>query len=102
MTLASVAVGLIMAVLYSYSSSRMQVRLSRQPSRIAALLSVLALLVRLTGVAVVILVLSRFTSLNIVLTATSFVCLFTVLGGVALWRFARGRGPLGTSAQQHR
>jgi hypothetical protein len=101
-TLASVAVGLVMAVLYYYSSARMQWRLSHQPSRVAAVLSVAALLVRLSGVGLVIVLLSRFTSLDIVVTATSFVFLFTVLSGVALWRFGTGRGPLGTSAQQHR
>jgi hypothetical protein len=102
MTLASVAVGLLMAVLYFYSSARMQMRLSHQPSRVAAVLSVAALVARLAGVGLIILLLDRFTSLDIVVTATSFVCLFTVLSGVALWRFGAGRGPLGTSAQQHR
>ena len=91
-----------MAAVYYYSSARMQLRLSRQPSRVAALLSVAALVARLAGVGLIILLLHRLTSLDIVVTATSFVFLFTVLSGVALWRFAAGRGPLGTSAHQHR
>ena len=100
--LLSVAVGLFMAAVYSYSSSRMQLRLSRRASRAAAMFAVAAMVARLTAAGVVIFLLYRFTSLNIIVTATSFVCLFTVLSGVALWRFAVGRGPLGASAQQHR
>ena len=73
-TLASVAVGLVMAAVYFYSSARMQLRLSHQPSHVAAVLSVAALVARLTGVGLVILLLDRFTSLDIVVTATSFVC----------------------------
>ena len=62
-----------MAAVYYYSSARMQLRLSHQPSRVAALLSVAALVARLAGVGLIILLLDRFTSLDIVVTATSFV-----------------------------
>jgi hypothetical protein len=51
-------------------------------------------------VGVVILVVHLWTPLNVVVTALAFVSLFTVLSGVSLYRFAMGRGPLGTSTVQ--
>jgi len=86
-------------MLYHLSSLRMQLRLSERGSSGAALLAVGGLFLRLTVLGLVVLALGLWTPLNIIALAVAFVCGFTLLTGVSLYRWTRGRGPLGTSTR---
>jgi hypothetical protein len=96
----SAVIGCAAAVVYHVVTTRMQLWLAvRLPGRLP-LLSVASMLLRLSAVGLLIIVIHLFTPLSVMLTAVSFVGLFTLLSGFSLYRFAVGRGPLGTSAPQ--
>jgi hypothetical protein len=100
LTIASAVVGCAAAVAYHVFASRMQLWLAVRVGSMLPVLSVASMFLRLSAVGVVILVVHLWTPLNVVVTALAFVSLFTVLSGVSLYRFAMGRGPLGTSTVQ--
>jgi hypothetical protein len=86
---ASVAVGIIMAVLYYLGSSRSQTRLSARSGSSVALLSVAAFLGRITIAGASLFALHVLTPLDVLVVAVVFVALFTLLSGLALYRFAK-------------
>lgn len=94
LTVASVAVGILMAVLYHFASSRSQSWLSSRSGSAVALLSVGAFLGRITLAGALLLAFHVLTPLDVLVVAVVFVALFTLLSGYALVRFARqGSGP---------
>ncbi len=101
MMLASVAVGVVMALAYHLSSTRSQLWLSKRASVRLQLLSVLTFILRLTTVGVIFYALRRWTGLDLIAAAITFVMGFTALSGYSLYRFAvKGRttGPRPGSA----
>lgn len=100
LTIASIAVGCAAALVYHVFASRMQLWLAVRVGSMLPVLSVASLLLRLLAVGLVILVVHLWTPLNVIVTTLTFVTLFTVLSGISLYRFAKGRGPLGTSTVQ--
>lgn len=93
LTLASVAVGLVMAVLYRLASSHSQLWLSSRAGSKVALLAVGGFLGRITLAGLFLVALHFLTTLNVVAVAVAFVSLFTVLSGYALYRYAtKGSG----------
>ncbi|MHB9149374.1 MAG: hypothetical protein ACYC33_04710 [Thermoleophilia bacterium] len=99
LTLASVAVGILMAVLYHLASSRSQPWLTSHASSAAALLSVGAFLGRITIAGLVLLAIHFLTPLDVLAVAVAFVALFTVLSGYSLYRFAKKGNGSGISSQ---
>ncbi len=91
--LASVAVGLFMAVVYHFSSMRSQQWLSTRFTSTLALVSVGAFLARITLAGAALVAVSLLTTLNMLAVGVAFVTLFTVLNGYSLYRLAKtGRG----------
>lgn len=97
MTVASVVLGIVVAVVYHLSSTRSQSWLSKRPGRGVALLSVGAFLARLVCVGVLFVAVRLWTPLDLVVVAVAFVAGFTLLGGYALYRFAVGGRPAAPS-----
>jgi hypothetical protein len=97
LTIASAAAGCAAAAAYHVFASRMQLWLAVRVGGMLPVLSVASMLFRLTAVGLLIVVVQLWTPLNLIVTVLAFVTLFTVLSGISLIRFARGRGPLGTS-----
>ncbi len=91
LTLISVAVGLGLAVAYHLLFMRFQVWVARRSSVMAPAITVLGFLVRLTVVAVILVALSLWTSLNILAVGLSFVVLFTILNGYSLYSLTSKR-----------
>lgn len=91
-TLASIAVGIVLAFGYHLASARTQIWLSKRVSRSLPVLFVAALFSRLIVVGVVFFSIGRWTSLDLIVLVVTFVALFTVLGGWSLYRLAsKGR-----------
>ncbi len=94
LTLASVAVGVFMAVFYHLASSRSQSWLSGRASGTAALLAVGAFIGRIILAGLVLVGIHFLTPLDVLAVAVAFVALFTILSGYALYRYAKkGNGP---------
>jgi hypothetical protein len=98
--IASALIGCAAAVAYHVFSSRMQLWLSRSAGKMLPVLSVASMFLRLSAAGLVILVVRLWTPFDAVITTLAFVGLFTVLSAFSLYRFAVGRGPLGTSTPQ--
>ena len=75
----SVAVGVVLAVAYHLVSMRLQMWVTRRNVNLMPAVTVLGFLIRLTFLAVILVVLALWTPLNIIALAVTFVVLFTIL-----------------------
>jgi hypothetical protein len=85
LTLASIAVGLALALAYHLLALRLQSRLARRASPAAPLFAILGFVVRLAVFAAVLIMLGLWTPLSIMVVGVAFVCLFTILNGWTLY-----------------
>jgi hypothetical protein len=99
-SIASVVVGCAAAFAYHVFAGHMQLWLASRTSKMLPAFSVASMFLRLSSVGLVILVVRLWTPLDVLITTLAFVGLFTALSAFSLYRFALGRGPLGTSTTQ--
>lgn len=91
---ASIALGLLLGVVYVQAATRSQLAFAQHPGVGAGLVFVAELMARFGLVGVVFVGTSRWTSLPLVPLAVAFVGGYTLLHGYVLYRYAVGRGPL--------
>jgi drug/metabolite transporter (DMT)-like permease len=92
LTLISVAVGLVLAVGYHLLSMRFQSWVSRRSATMTPAIVMLGFLVRLTLIAVILVVLGLWSPLNILAVCIAFIVVFTALTAYSLYVFAKRRG----------
>jgi uncharacterized membrane protein len=81
-----VGIGLALAAAYYAAFVRFQVFVSRHSSTLVPAWSALGFIVRLTGFAVILVLLALLTPLNIVATAVAFLALYTIASGFGIKR----------------
>ena len=92
MTLASIVVGIALAFAYHLSAARTHLWLTRRVSRSLPVLFVAALFARFILLGLVVLAISRWTSLDVIVVVLAFITVYTVLGGFSLYRLSvKGR-----------
>lgn len=95
LSLASVALGITLALAYERFSLRSQARFASRPGSLGGLVFAAEFVLRLTVVGAVLAAAHLWTSLDIVIVAISFVAVFAGLHGLELYRYATGRGGFG-------
>ncbi len=83
--LISVAVGVVLAVVYHVLSMRLQVWLAQRNSSLVPFVTILGFLARVTVVALTLVALGLWTRLNIIGLCIAFVAVFTILNGFSLY-----------------
>ncbi|NLE11111.1 MAG: hypothetical protein GX630_06350 [Actinobacteria bacterium] len=94
LALISVAVGLVLAFAYHLLSMRLQTWIVSHKAAMVPVVTILGFVVRLGLIAIILVVLSLWTPLNILALCISFIVVFTILTGFSLYRLmlARRRG----------
>lgn len=95
----SVAVGLMVAVAYYFSSVRFQIWLSSRGGRGLAYLSVAGFFGRLMLVGIIFYGLTLWNMINMVVTSITFVIAFTVFSGIFIYRLMSGGDSSGPTVQ---
>jgi predicted outer membrane lipoprotein len=83
LTVISVLIGLILAAAYHYLSMRLQTWASKRNAGLVPAIALLGFFIRLTAIAVVLVILGLWAPVQILPLCLAFVVLFTVLN--ALW-----------------
>ena len=76
---------MVLAVAYHLVSMRLQMWVTRRNVALMPAVTVLGFIIRLTLLAVILVLLGLFTSLNIIAVAATFVVLFTILTGISVY-----------------
>ena len=92
-SLASIVLGVGFALTYQHFALRSQARFAREPGAAGGLMFAGGLMVRFAALGMALVGVQRWTPLQVVVVAVTFVACFTVLHGYALYRYALGRGP---------
>ena len=86
LTLISVAVGLVLAFVYHFLTMRLQTWIAGHKAAMVPVVTILGFVVRLALVAIILVVLSLWTPLNVLALCLSFSVVFTILTGFSLYR----------------
>lgn len=84
LTLISVGVGLALAALYQVASTRLHRWVACRPPSVFMAVTVSSFLVRLTTIAVILVIVGLWTPLNIVAVCAAFAGAFTILNAVSV------------------
>jgi len=81
-----VAVGLVLAFAYHLLTMRLQTWIAGHKATMVPMVTILSFVVRLGLIAVILVVLSLWTPLNVLALCISFIVVFTILTGFSLYR----------------
>jgi hypothetical protein len=97
LTLISVAVGIALAAVYQLLSGQLQIWASKQRATMMPAITVLGFLIRLTVLAVILVVFGLWTPLNMLAVCLAFIVVFSILTGIMLYRMAIRRSKSGST-----
>lgn len=80
------AVGLVLAFAYHFLTMRLQHWVAGHKATMVPVVTILSFMVRLGLIAIILVVLSLWTPLNVLALCISFIVVFTILTGFSLYR----------------